>query len=521
MAVARRAGASRIRLPKAGERRPESGFAASRTATFCGGVAAAGPRSGGRRQPANGPIRVNGATPFLIDVMSPGWRSARRVGRLLVFAILLLPLLTSVPAGAQPGDEVLLVNIEGVIAEGTAIHVRGALERAESRGIPLVLQLNTPGGLVDATLDIDVALAGASVPVLTFVGPASGFAASAGTFMLLMGQPSGMAPGTSIGSAQPITLTPEGGTEPADDKVTNFLVGRIRAIAERTGRDADVAERFITQNLNLNRTEAARLGMIDVAADDVDSFVRAVHGADARTADGFVKLDTESARIVEYKRGLLARTVDILSNPQIAFLFVLAGTYALIFGLASPGTYVPETIGALLLLLGLIGLGLFSTSTAGVLLLLLAVLFFVAEIFTPTNGILTATGVIALLFAVLFLVDEPLLPRGFLRTFYFVGIALALVSGGAVFGAATIALRTRKRPPEDSILGQRAVVLEPLAPEGTVSIFGEIWRARIDGPAAPEGADVTVLSRDGLTLVVRPANASDAPRPPTTSAEAD
>jgi membrane-bound serine protease (ClpP class) len=413
------------------------------------------------------------------------------------------------PADAQGGNEVLWVRISGVIGEGTALHVRDAIEEAEQRNVPLVLELNTPGGLVDSTLDIDLAVAGARIPVLAFVGPASGFAASAGTFILLMGQPTGMAPSTSIGSAQPITVGPDGSTQAADDKVVNFLVGRIRAIAERTGRDADVAERFVTENLNLNRTEAERLNMVDLLADDVESFVRAAHGMTARTATGSVVLDTENARLVSHERGVLAGIVDILSNPQIAFILILIGTYALIFGLANPGTYVPETIGALLLLLGLIGLGLFTTSTAGILLLLLAIIFFVAEVFTPTQGILSAAGVIALLFSVVFLVDEPLLPGGVQRTFYFVGIALAILSGGAAFFAATIALKTRRAPARDSLIGKRVLVVEDLAPSGRVSIFGEIWSARTNGPALKAGTEASITGREGLTLIVEETQPSE------------
>lgn len=430
-----------------------------------------------------------------------GSRSRRLCAIIVLLAGLALGALPG-PAQAQDGPEVLLVRVEGVVTEGTALHVRAALERAEEKGIPLVLELNTPGGLVDATLDMDLALAQATVPVLTFVGPAGGFAASAGTFLLLTGQPSGMAPSTTIGSAQPITVDPSGGTSPADEKVTNFLVGRIRATAERTGRDPDVAERFVTENLNLNRTEAQRLDMTDVLADDLSAFVRAVHGMTARTATGPVVLDTASARIIEFDRTVLAAIVDILSNPQIAFVLVLAGTYALIFGLANPGTYVPETIGALLLLLGFIGLGLFGTTTAGVLLLLLAVIFFIAEVFTSTNGILTTAGVVALVFAVLFLVDEPLLPSRFLQTFYYVGLGLSLVSGGAVFLVATVALRTRHKPAADAMLGARAEVIEDVAPVGRVTLYGEVWHARTDGPPLKAGSEAVVVARDGLTLVV-------------------
>ncbi len=403
--------------------------------------------------------------------------------------------------------EVLLVNVTGVVTRGTLIHIEDALDEAKARGVPLVIQLDTPGGLVDATLDIDRAIARSTVPVLTFVGPRGGFAASAGTFILLMGHPSGMVPGTTIGSAQPIQSSPDGTTEPADDKVKNFLVERMRAIAERHDRDPDVAERFITENLNLEADEALEMGMVDYLQSDVASFVRAVHGARANVADGTWVLDTQNARIVEHERSALAGLVDIIGNPQVSFILFLVGLYALIFGLANPGTYVPETIGALMLLLGIIGLGLFSTSTAGVLLLAVAAIFFVAEVFTPTHGVLTIAGVIALALGAVFLLNEPLLPASFLQTFFIVGLAAAVTSGAITFGAVTVALKARKLPARVGLLGERAWVLEELNPEGRVTLRGEVWHAKLeheDAAAVPVGTAVEVVDRAGLRLTVRP-----------------
>lgn len=422
--------------------------------------------------------------------------------RPLALAVLLV--LLAVPALAQSGDEVLVARIDGVVTQGTALYIADAVREAEDRGAPLVIVLDTPGGLVDATLDMDRVLADAEVPVLTFVGPRSAYAASAGTFLFLMGQPNGMAPGTTIGSAQPVTVSPTGETEEAGEKVENFLVGRIRQIAERTGRDPDIAERFITDNLNLDRDQARDAGMVDVLAEDLASFVRAVDGFEARTASGSWALDTGTARLVEYRPGLLPGLVDLLSNPQIAFLLILVGTYTLIFGLANPGTYVPETLGALFLLGGFVGLGLFGTSTAGILFLVLALVFFVAEVFTTTNGFLTVMGVVSLVLAVLFLVDEPLLPGTFLRRFYFVGIATALATAGVVFGAMALALKAQRRPVHDVLRGARATVLEALDPEGRVAVHGEVWQARTDSGPVPVGGLVVVTAHEGLLLHVRP-----------------
>ncbi len=391
----------------------------------------------------------------------------------------------------------MVARIDDVVGRGTAIYIQNALDYAESKNAPLVIELNTPGGLVDATLEIDNALAQADVPVLTYVGPGDGaFAASAGTFILLMGNPAGMAEGASIGSAQPIQTGP-GGTTNASSKVSNFLVERIRSIAERHDRDPDTAERFITENLNMAGAEALDAGMVDVLAGDLRSFLV---GVDGMVVSG-EPLRTAGARVERVEPGTIAQTIDVLGDPTIAFVLMMAGLYALIFGLANPGTYVPETIGAIMLLLGLLGLGLFGVSTAGFLLIMLAVVFFIAEVFTPTHGILSVAGVATLILAVIFLVDAPLLPRAAMQQFTIVAITLAVLSGGVVFGAVSIAMRSRTAPPTKLDIGDRGVVVEAINPEGTVEAWGEVWTAKAQHPIGV-GAHVRILKRDGLMLTV-------------------
>lgn len=423
--------------------------------------------------------------------------------RAVALCLLLAPLL--VPGASADGHEVVVARIGDVVDRGTAIYIKEALDEAQRRGVPLVIELDTPGGLVDATLDIDRLLASAEVPVLTYVGPGGGaFAASAGTFILLMGQPSGMADGASIGSAQPIQVGPGGGSQNASAKVENFLVERIRSIAERTGRDPDIAQRYVTENLNQGATEAIATGMADVQADTLRAFLQAVDGMQARVHGGEVVLTTADARIVRVEPGTLAGTVSLLSDPTLASILLLVGVYSLIFGLANPGTYVPETIGALLLLLGLIGMGLFGVTTAGFLLMLLAAVLLVAEVLTPTHGVLTAVGVITLVLAVVFLIDDPLLPHGFVRQFLFAGYGMAVVTGGVVLAVVTVAMRSRRQPVTDRSIGQHGTALERLDPEGAVEMWGEVWAARAEG-TVEEGRPVRVVGREGMVLRVEEA----------------
>lgn len=437
----------------------------------------------------------------------PSPRVKRAAVPLLALAVLVLPL-TSTLAQPGQGDVVLATSIDGTVTRGTAIQVQDAIDEAEERNAPLVIRLDTPGGLVSATLEINKAIARAEVPVMTYVGPRGAFAESAGTFILLMGHPNGMAPSTQIGSAQPIVQGAGGGVQNASSKTTNFLVGQIQSIADRTDRNQTLAKRFITQNLNMNETHAKETGMADVIAPTLEAFVASVHGEEAIAGERRVTLDTEDARIVHLEKGSLAQLVDLISNPQIAFILFLVGLYGVIFGLAAPGTFVPETIGALALVLGLVGLGLFDTSTSGLVLILLGGVFFVAEVFTPTHGILTTAGVVAMILGAIFLLDEPLLSRDFLQTFRRVGIASAVISGGVVLGAVWVALRTRDQPIETQLVGDTGHVTKRLDPKGKVRLRGELWNARTEVGPLDEGTEIVVTERDGLTVTVEP-TASD------------
>ncbi len=434
--------------------------------------------------------------------------SVQRTALLLV----LVGMFTLAPMASSQATEdadVVRVIIDDVVSQGTTLHVERALGIAEELRVPLLLELNTPGGLVQATLDMDDLLAQADVPVLTYVGPGGGaYAASAGTFILLMGHQSGMANGSTIGSAQAVQSGADGSTAPASDKVQNFLVERIRSIAERNGRDADLAERFITENLNMNASVALDAGLIDAVGDDASAFLDAIHGTNLLVGARSITLDTQGAVIRDVGPGTMASVVDFLGNPQVAFVLVLAGTYGVVFGVTNGGTYVPEVIGAILLILGFIGLGLFGTTTAGIVLLILALLFFVTEVFTPTNGILTGAGVVAMVFAAIFILDEPLFPQSARNWFVGTGIGLSIAFGALTFLAVTLALRTNNRPTHDAIIGHQAVVVDRLAPTGRVEVNGEIWYAETDIGPLEAGQTVDIVGREGLRLHVSPSEPS-------------
>lgn len=436
--------------------------------------------------------------------------------RRLAVAVLALPLLLAPPAApaaaqdAAPSPTVVVVRVDDLITAGMAEFIVEELERAQDLGVPaVVIQLNTPGGLVDATLKILQAISQAEVPVITWVGPPGAIAASAGSFILVAGHVAAMAPGTTTGAAMPVTLDPAGGEpQPAEEKTINFLAGHLRSLARARGRPADVVEEFVTENRTLEADEALELGVVDLVAEDVDALLKAVDGRTVRLpGEREATLHTADAPVEEARMTLQRRFQHLVSNPELAFLLLVGGAYGLYLGLVSPGTLVPETLGAILVLLGIYGLGLFETSLTGILLVLLGLAFLIAEAFVTTHGILAVAGAISLALGALLLPREPLLPGPWLIAFRntAVGVALAFAAlSGLVLTAVVRTRRQRAREGTGAEFPRRGRTTTPLSPEGWVRLGGELWRARSEGQAVPAGVEVEVVAREGLTVVVRP-----------------
>ncbi len=411
-----------------------------------------------------------------------------------VLLIFLTLLLTSSIAGAA-NEKLYIIEIEGMVTAGTALRVENGIDEAARMGASAVLiRLDTPGGLVDATMDIVRSIDNSPIQVITYVSPEGAIAASAGTYILLSGDVAAMSPGTTCGACMPVTSDPLGETKPADEKTINFLTAYIRSIAEEEGRPVDIAERFVTENLAITSSEAMEKGVIDIIAEDVPDLLD--------------QMDLSGAEIYTQEGKLRDGVIDLLSNPQIAFMLLLVGIYGIMFGFMSPGTYVPETIGAICLILALYGLGTFDIGAFGIILIIAAVTLFIAEALTPTYGILTLGGVICLILGALMLPQEPLLSEGWFRTFRLVVIGMASASAAFfIFGVSAV-VKTRKMKPttgSEGLIGLTGKAYSKIGPTGIVKIKGEIWSVE-STEQIKKGEKVEVIDRRGLTLIVRKIN---------------
>lgn len=436
--------------------------------------------------------------------------------RILRSMVLLLFLCLPVSASGSPATAatpdnsptVYSIDVTGPITAGNAAQIRRGIQTAADQGAQaLVLRLDTPGGLVTATLDIVQEVLSAEVPVLVLVAPRGAIAASAGSFLLLSGHVAAMAPGTTTGAAMPVALSPAGeAPETADDKTVLFLAGHIRSIASERGRPPEVAERFVTENLTLETTEALDSGVIDLVAEDLRDLLQRVHGREIALPGPDRTLNTRDAEIRHLEMTRAERLTDLVSNPQLTFILILIGVYGLVIGFNSPGTFVPEVLGAICLVLGLYGLGLFEISIAALLMIVLGIGLLVAEAFTPTFGVLAVGGTVSLVLGILFLPTEPLMPARWFAMFRLmatgVGISASVFMVVLLRGILRLR-RSRVVHGDAEFNGLRALVVEPCDPSGLVRVQGEIWEAQsADGQLIPEGDSAIVTGRRGMVLLV-------------------
>lgn len=404
---------------------------------------------------------------------------------------------------------VYTVDIEDMVTAGTYQHIHRAINMAEQYNADaLVIRLNTPGGLVNATLDILKDISSSNVPIITYVTPKSGIAASAGTFILISGDIAAMTPGTTCGAAMPVTMsTPGEAPQAADEKTINFLAAHMKTVAEDKGRSGETAKRFVTENLSLNAEEALEHNIIEYLAPNLENLLSQVNGLEIIINGKPVILNTANANINNIEKNIDENLTNTISNPTIAIILLMLGVYGLIIGFSSPGFLFPEVLGAICLILGLYGLGSFEVNLTAGLLLLLGVGLLVAEAFTPTYGVLAAGGVISIVLGILFMPVEPMMPTSWFTHFKVMAIGVGAV--GAILITIMLAgiWRLRRLSPvhgQTEFVKQKAITITELNPMGQVRLKGEIWQAIAeDNATIPKGVKVVVVDRKNLLLVVK------------------
>ena len=425
------------------------------------------------------------------------------------------------PARAADGaGEAWVLPTTGVVDGVMAGYLSDGVAKAAREGAYVVIvKLNTPGGSLEATQKITSALLEAPLPVIVWVAPAGGRAASAGTFITLAANLAWMAPGTNIGAASPIASSGEdiGGT--LGEKVKNDAIANITAIAQARGRPVAWAVSTVAEAKSYPADEAVAAGAVDGLASTIEEVLAAADGRTVTVAGGRqVALATATAVPVEVPMNPFQQFLHLLSDPNIAFILFTIGFYGLIFELQNPN-FVTGIIGAIAMLLAFIGFGSLPLNVAGLLLIALGLVLVLLETQVTSHGLLAIGAVICVALGAAALYTEPGTP-----TAPVVAVALpvivVVVGMTAAFAAliTVVAFRTRHLPQSPVLVGSLRVIGEvgkvarPIDPLGSVLAAGEEWTARsIDGRPIPRGVPVSVVRQDGLTLYVEATGALPAP----------
>lgn len=419
-----------------------------------------------------------------------------------LFPLLIALLLIAVaPAAAQ----VLRLRIDGTIQPIAAERVSRAVNTAQSRhAAALLIELDTPGGLLESTREIVAKIESAPVPVIIFVAPNGARAASAGFFILESGDVAAMANGTNTGAAHPVTI---GGKpdEVMKAKIENDSAAFLRSYVSRRGRNAAEAEKAVRQSISWTEKEALDLKLIEIVARDEADLLRQLEGRKITRFDGSTEiLHLANQPVEELPPTLRQRVLGWLMDPNIAFLVLAVGALALYAEFNHPGAIVPGVVGALFILLTLFALNLLPVRYASLALIALAFVLFALEAKFVSHGVLTIGGIAALTLGGLLLVDGPI-PE--MRVRLGVAVAVSVPFGLITAFLMSIALRARRAKVatgEQGLIGEVGIAFTDLAPSGKVFVHGELWNAHSAQPVR-SGAQVRVVAIDQLELEVEAA----------------
>jgi len=432
---------------------------------------------------------------------SPPWTQRVSTRYLISLLLLLLPALPIV--SAVPGP-VLAVELQGPITPASDDIVAAALQEAEAGGFQAVmLLLDTPGGGLTETYEILGQIEETRMPVIAYVYPAGAAAWSAGTLILLGSDVAAMAPHCIIGSAQPVRLSGLGEAEPINDsKTTNAIVALIEVKARAHGRNTTAAKEFVVSNLNLNADEARNYGVIEYIAPSPEILANQINGSQVKNTT----LLTAAVAVQHFSPPINLQLLRLLSDPTLAGLLMLVGLYALIFGLSSPGIG-SEALGVAALALGLIGMG-YSVNAGAIFLLLLGLGLILAELHSHSFGLLAIAGLICVIVGSILLIPTSF-PQWYVPGSYQRSMALAIILPSLILGvflgfAIYKVARARFAPPMlGHIIGEAAVAIDRLDPQGYVLFQGEYWVAEAED-AVEKGEMVVITGKEGAKLLVKP-----------------
>lgn len=418
----------------------------------------------------------------------------------LLLGLPLLILFFTDPSFAD--SQVNVITVEGVINPVVAEFIENSIDKAtKDRAEVLVIELDTPGGLDTSMRSIIKKMVSSDIPIVVYVYPSGGRAASAGAFITIAAHIAAMTPGTNIGAAHPVGM---GGKmdKTMVEKVENDAVAYIKSLAEKRKRNPKWAEDAVRKSASITEKEALALKVIDLVASDLNSLLSGINGMKVDTPLGEKTLKTTDAEVVRKEIGIRYKILKVLSDPNIAYILMILGFYGLFFELTNPGAILPGVVGALCLILAFYSFQVLPVNYAGLLLIILAIILFILEVKIASYGMLTIGGIISMVIGSLMLFESPA---------PFIKLSLAVVLPAAIITAIfftltfSLAFKAYKRKPvtgSEGLVRMEGVAKTKIHKNGTVFVHGELWRAWSEEPIK-EGASIIVETVEGLKLKVR------------------
>ena len=423
----------------------------------------------------------------------------------LAVALALLAAAVLRPWPATAAAPVATIQIDGVISPVTVRLVEGALTRAQAEGAgALVIQLDTPGGLERSMRLICQRLLNAEIPVIVYVSPTGARAASAGVFITMAAHVAAMAPATNIGAAHPVALG-GGGDKESLKKIENDAAAFARTIALERGRNVEWAEKAVRQSVSITEREAVKLKVVDLVAESMPDLLDKLDGRSVKTARGPVTLQTRGASVKAIEIGFRDRVLNVITDPNVAYILMMLGMLGLFFELSNPGVILPGVVGGISLILAFFAFQSLPINFAGLLLILFGIVLLIAEIKVVSHGVLAIGGIVAMALGSLMLFDAPEI--GFRVSWRVILPTVGATAGIFLFviAAGVRALAARSPVGAPALVGETGIARGALSPEGQVLVHGELWRAVARGAPVEEGARVRVVDVKGLTLTVEKA----------------
>jgi len=404
---------------------------------------------------------------------------------------------------ASSRADVIVVKADGVVNPVMAEFISKSIDTAaEEKAGLVVIELDTPGGLDTSMRTIVKKIITSDVPVAVYVSPSGARAASAGVFITLSAHIAAMAPGTNIGAAHPVGI---GGKidKAMAEKMVNDASAYIRSIAEKRGRNIAWAEDAVRKSVSITEKEAMRLKVIDLVEPDIKSLLKDVDQRVVETPGGKITLKTKDAKIKNKEMNLRYKILNLISDPNVAYLLMLLGFYGIFFELTNPGAIFPGVFGAIALILALYSFQTLPVNYAGLLIIIFGIILFILEIKVTSFGLLTIGGIVCMIIGSLMLFESP---------FPFFKVSLKIILPAVIMTAIfftltiTLAVKAYKRKPitgSEGLIGLEGEARSDIDKEGLVFIHGEIWRAWSDEPIK-KGQRVIVDNVERLKVKVKP-----------------